>query len=56
MEIMTSGVPHRSVLEPVFFNTFINNIDSGIECVFSKIADDTKLHHAFDMPKAWDAI
>jgi len=51
-----SHVPHGSGMGLVLFNIFINDLESWIECILRRFADNTKLSDAVDTIEGKDAI
>ncbi|KAF4794692.1 hypothetical protein TURU_099850 [Turdus rufiventris] len=52
----TSGVLQGSILGPALFNTFINNLDTGLEEILIKFASNTKLGGAIKLLESREAL
>ena len=54
--LVTSGIPQGLTMGPVLFSIFVGNMDSGIKCILSKFADNTKLSVEVGTIEGRDAI
>jgi len=54
--LVMTGIPQGFVLGLALFNIFVGDMDSGIECILSKFANDDKLCGAVNTLEGKDAF
>lgn len=47
-----SGESQGSILDPVLFSIFINDLYNGVECILSQFTDDSELKRVADAPES----
>lgn len=52
---MASGIP-QGWCQDLLFNTFVSDIDSGIECTLSKFTSNSKVHGMVDVLEGRSAV
>ena len=50
MNYVTSGVPQGSVLGPLLFILYVNDITDGLQSTLEMFADDSKLYRIIQNP------
>ena len=55
-KIVTSGIPQGSVLGPILFVLYINDLPKCVENDIRLFADDTKIFTRSDLPGATDSL